>query len=253
MRYGSCTFSVKVPYCKSVLLKIGELEVSERECKRLDIRFYDSTNKRGKRELITEDFESQMSAPTAVFAYHLSKNKSFENISQINIFCNSEAVNYIFENEIIDGFWEVTVPYNPNELLAIHNEIEKIHIINELIQKIFTEVFIYKNWDLLILKKSLVLAEKLDFKNEFLLPGTPKKSPNREFTAIVQCIEELTVFKMICLIYDRKGRLCNKEILIEAWPSPFVYSRFIGKPIWISNKVFSVQSKTSQWSASVEM
>ncbi|VDH00352.1 Uncharacterised protein [Lysinibacillus sphaericus] len=219
----------------------------------MDIRFYDSTNKRGKRELISEDFESQMSAPTTVFAYHLSKNKSFENISQINIFCNSEADTYFFENESTDGFWEVTVPYNPNELLAIQNEIEKTQSINKLLERIFTEVFIYKNWDLLILKKALVLAEKLDFRNEFLLPGTPKKSPNREFIAIVHCIEELTVFKMICLIYDSKGRLFNKEILIETWPSPFIYSRFIGKPIWISDKEFSVQSKTSQWSASIEM
>ncbi|WP_096154190.1 MULTISPECIES: hypothetical protein [Bacillus] len=144
----------------------------------MDIRFYDGTNSRKKRNSIEEDFESQLSAATAIFAYFLFKDKSKENISQININCISNIDTFKFY-EVIDGFWDIDVPYDPNKFLSIKEDDLKRKEFRSIFGEIFEEVFTYKNWDKGDLEIALLNSEKVGFKREFLLKGTPQKNQKK--------------------------------------------------------------------------
>jgi len=219
----------------------------------MDVRFFDRTNKRKRRDLIDEDFEAQMSSASAIFSYFLSKNLVTNKAKQINVFCDAEIESFNLQNTVIDQIWDVEVPFNPNEMLAIENMKDKITAIRNLLGKIFIPIFSAEKWDSEILERALESASNVDFRYERLLPGTPKKSPDKKHTVIVKCVEDIFNFKMICYVYDRKGMLCLKKQLIETWPSVFVYNRFLGKLSWLNNSEFEIKSKTSQWKSIVKI
>lgn len=219
----------------------------------MDIRFYDVTNPRKKRDNVEEDFELQMSAPSAVFAYYLSSLRVKDEIRQINIFCDKNTTDIDLNQNIIDGFWDITVPYDPNILLSIKQEKVKKEEIKLLITDVFTRIYTFKGWEVSDFKRAIFHAEQMGFTLEFLLKGTPKKSPNRKHIAIVKCTEDIKSFKMVCSIYDRYGVLISEKLIVETMPSSFTYQQFIGKPIWESNEIFSIEAKHGKWKESVDI
>ncbi|PPA68679.1 hypothetical protein [Jeotgalibacillus proteolyticus] len=163
----------------------------------MDIRFYDETRPRKKRDNIDDDFESQFSAATAVFSFFLFKGKSKENIKQINIDCRKN-IKSIFYHDVVDGFWDIDVPYDPYVFLSITEDEQKRKEFLRVFNEIFEQIFEHKNWDKEVLQKALASSKEVSFKREFLLKGTPKKNPKKDKLAIVRCIEDIRSFQIIC-------------------------------------------------------
>lgn len=209
----------------------------------MDIRVFDDTNPRKRRVSAEDDFELQLCGPAMLLIHFLDYKGKKDGIGQINLFCRKNAEEFDFSNPIIDGFWDVIIPYDPNILLGIKNNEEKIWELESFFRKVLFKIWEYKAWDSTEVETALLRAKKVGFTYTFLLKGTPKKAPDRKHTAIVKCTVDFMSFRMICSIHDRFSVLVREEVMAEELPSPFIYARFVGKPVWETSEIFSVVPK----------
>jgi hypothetical protein len=209
----------------------------------MDIDIFDDTNARKRRISSEDDFELQTWGSAMLLSHFLDRKGKKDGISQINLFCRKDAKEFDLSKPVNEGCWDVIVPYDPNILLGIKNNEEKISEVESFFRKVLFRIWKYKEWDLTEVETALQQAKKVGFTYTFLLKGTPKKAPDKKHTAIVKCTVDFRSFRMTCSIHDRFRVLVREDVMAEELPSPFIYARLVGNPIWETNEVFSVVPK----------
>ncbi|MFD1864525.1 hypothetical protein [Planococcus chinensis] len=209
----------------------------------MEIAVFDDTNARKRRVSAEDDFELQIWSSAALISHFLDIKGKKDDIKHINLFCRKDAEEFNLNDPVIDGFWDIVVPYDPNILLRIKDRKEKVFEVESFFRKVLFKIWEYKAWDSTEVELALQRAKKVNFTYAFLLKGTPKKAPDKKHTATVNCIVDFMSFRLTCSIYDRFRVLVREEVMVEELPSPFIFGRFVGNPVWESNEVFSVLPK----------
>lgn len=212
-----------------------------------EIVFSDMTNKPNKNEV---GFNHQ----TRVFQLLLSrylKGIKTKDVQYLSVYCLEKVKEIDIDAYTIENGLTVKIPYNPIKFINLTTVEEKyneyVRIINEYIRPVFNKF----GWDFTPVICALEKIKEHNYHAEFVLAGTPKKSPDKNYSALVFGLHTVHDFKLIGKIYDKKGFLVKKEVLIEEVPNEFVYARFLGKPEWKDKHTFQVISKSSKWIGSV--
>jgi len=208
-----------------------------------EIVLSDLTNKPSKNEV---GFNHQ----TRIFQLLLSrylKGIETKDVMSLMVYCVDKIKEIEIDDYTIENSLTVKIPYNPRELLkhdAVEDKyIEYVRMMNEYIAPVFQKL----NWDYSPLLQALDRIKGHGYQAEFLLKGTPKKSPDKAYTAIVTGVHTVWAFQLIAKIYDKGGLLVKQGILAEEVPHELVYARYLGKAEWIDNQTLQVSSKTSKW------
>lgn len=209
----------------------------------MEIAVFDDTNARKRRVSAEDDFELQMWSSAALLSHFLDIKGKKDDIGQINLFCRKDAVEFNLSNPVMDGFWNIIIPYDPNILLEIKDHKKKVFEVESFFRKVLFKIWEYKAWDSAEIETALQRAKKVGFTYAFLLKGTPKKATDKRHTATVTCTVDFMSFRMICSIHDRFRILVREEVMAEELPSPFIFGRLVGNPVWETNELFSVVPK----------
>jgi hypothetical protein len=212
-----------------------------------EIVLSDMTNRPKKNEV---GFNHQ----TRIFQLLLSKYlKGIEtdDVSSLSVYCLEKVKEIEIDQYTIENGLTVKIPYNPIEFLQRKSVEEKydeyVKIFNDYIVPVFREL----KWDYAPVIEALQKIKKHHYQAEFLLKGTPKKSLDKNYTAIVTGIHTVSSFQLKGKIFDKDGLLVKEEVLVEEVPNEMVYGRFLGKAAWKDDRTFEVISKTSQWVGSI--
>jgi hypothetical protein len=211
--------------------------------------FNDAINRQKKNEI-------GFSLQTCIYELLLSKyltGVTTEDVKSLLVYCIDKIKETIVDSYTIENGLTIKIPYNPVQFLNCNSPEEKyleyLRIMNEFINPVFEE----KGWDYNPVRQALRKIKEHNFFIEFLLKGTPKKSPDKNNTAYVFAVHTNTSFRLIAKIYSKRGLLVKEKVLVEDAPSDIVYKRFLGKPEWIDNTTFQVSSKTSQWVGAITL
>jgi hypothetical protein len=207
----------------------------------------DVTNRQKKKEI---GFNLQTNIFEILLSRYL-KGVITDDVKYLMVYCIDNIRETIIDSFTIENGLTIKIPYNPIHFLELSNPEEKFQeycrVLNEYISPVFRE----KKWDYTQVVRALDKIKDHNFLIEFLLKGTPKKSPDKNHIAFVTGVHTISSFRLIAKIYDKEGVLVKENTLVEEVPSDIVYGRFIGKPEWKDNKTFQVSSKTSQWVGSI--
>jgi hypothetical protein len=212
-----------------------------------EIVLSDMTNRPKKNEV---GFNHQ----TRIFQLLLSKYlKGIEtdDVSSLSVYCLDKVKEIEIDQYTIGNGLTVKIHYNPIEFLERESVEEKyeeyLRIFNDYIVQVFQEL----KWDYAPVVPALEKIKEHKYQAEFLLKSTPKKSPDKNYTAIVTGIHTVSSFQLKGKIFDKVGLLVKEEVLVEEVPNEMVYGRFLGKAAWKDDRTFEVVSKTSQWVGSI--
>ncbi|RSD29593.1 hypothetical protein [Mesobacillus subterraneus] len=212
-----------------------------------EILFSDMTNRPKKNEV---GFNHQ----TRIFQLLLRKylkGIQTEDVRSLSVYCLDKVKEIEIDPYTIENGLTVKVPYNPTEFLKLESVEEKYAEYVRIFEEFIVPVFRERNWDYAPVVKALEKIKEHNYQAEFLLKGTPKKSPDKNHTAIVYGLHTVSLFQLKAKIYDKDGMLIKEGILVEEVPNEIVYARFLGKPAWKDDRTFEVSSKSSQWVGSL--
>ncbi|WP_368297640.1 hypothetical protein [Cytobacillus firmus] len=208
-----------------------------------EIILHDATNRQKKNEV---GFNLQTNVFSLIVSRYLQGALTDE-VESLMVYCLADMKETIVDSYTIENGLTIKIPYNPKEFLDLRDPEEKYieycRVFNEFISPVFQE----KSWNYTPVKDALEKIKEHKYSVEFLLKGTPKKSPDKEHTAYAVGVHTVTSFKLMAKIYHKSGLMVKEEVLVEEVPSHVVYGRFLGKPEWVDNRTFQVASKTSQW------
>jgi len=205
-----------------------------------EIAFSDMTNRMNKNEI---GFNHQTRIFQLLLGRYLSGIRT-KDVKYLNVYCIDKVKEILIDPFVIEGGLTVKIPYNPIRFLACKTDEEKFNEYTRIINEYIAPVFKEKEWDFSPVYHALNKIEEHKYQAEFILKGTPKKSPDRRHIAHVIGIHMTTTFKLIAKIYDKDGLLIKEKILVEDIPNEIVYRRYLGMSEWIDNKTFQVISKT---------
>lgn len=208
-----------------------------------EIIINDATNRQKKNEV---GFNLQTNVFSLILSRYL-QGAVTDDVEYMMVYCLAGIKETIVDSYTIENGLSIKIPYNPKKFLDLIDPEEKYmeycRVFNEFISPVFKE----KGWNYTPVKEALEKIKEHKFSVEFLLNGTPKKSPDKEHIACVTGVHTVTSFKLMAKIYHKGGLLVKEEVLVEEVPSHVVYRRFLGKPEWVDHRTFQVASKTSQW------
>jgi hypothetical protein len=174
-----------------------------------------------------------------------------EDVRYLSVYCLDKVKEMEIDDYTIENSLTVKIPYNPIEFLKCSTVGEKyeeyVRIFNDYIAPTFQEL----KWDYAPVVPALEKIKEHKYQAEFLLKNTPKKSPDKNYTAIVVGTHTVSSFQLKGKIFDKDGLLVKEEVLVEEVPNEMVYRRFLGKAAWKDDRTFEVVSKTSQWVGSI--
>jgi hypothetical protein len=203
----------------------------------------DVTNRQKKKEI---GYNLQTNVFEILLSRYLKGVKTID-VEYLMVYCIENIKETIVDTYTIENGLTIKIPYNPIKFLELSTPEEKYQeycrVLNEYISPVFSE----NNWDYTPVIQALDKIKDHNYLIEFLLKGTPKKSPDKSHTAFVYAIHTNISFKLFAKIYDKDGVLVKESLLVEEVPNHIVYRRFLGKPEWKDNKTFQVSSKTSKW------
>ncbi|MBM6619154.1 hypothetical protein [Bacillus suaedaesalsae] len=208
-----------------------------------EILLQDFTNKQKKNEI---GFTLQ----TNLFQLLLSKYLQgihTQDVEYLHVYCLGNLTEITYDSYTIENGLTVKIPYNPIQFLNLQSYEEKFSEYKRILDSFIAPVFLEKGWDYTPVTKALNEIKRHEGKLEFPLKGTPKKNPNRKYSAFVYGIHTITSFQLIGKILDKNGECLAEKLLVEEVPNANIYRRFLGQAKWIDNYNFQVFSKTSKW------
>lgn len=212
-----------------------------------EIVLSDMTNKPIKNEV---GFNHQ----TRIFQLSLNrylKGIETKDVSYLSVYCLDKVKEMEIDGYTIENGLTVKIPYNPIEFLKCSTVGEKyeeyVRVFNDYIAQAFQEL----KWDYAPVVQALEKIKEHKYQAEFLLKNTPKKSPDKKYTAIVTGIHTINSFQLTGRIFNKDGLLIKEEVLVEDVPNEMVYGRYLGKAAWKDDRTFEISSKTSQWVGSI--
>lgn len=208
-----------------------------------EIILSDMTNRPQKNEV---GFNHQIRIFELLLSRYLRGIKTDE-VRYLDVYCIDDIQKTLVDSYTIENGLTVRIPYNPLSFLECKTVEEKYHEFVRILQEYISPVFQDKNWDFSPVTDALTKIKEHNYYAEFILQGTPKKSPDKQQIAIVTGIHSITSFKLVAKIYDKGGMMIKEKVLVEDVPNELVYGRYLGKPQWKDNKTFQVSSRTSKW------
>lgn len=207
----------------------------------------DMTNKPKKNEV---GFNHQ----TRIFQLLLNrylKGIETEDVRFLSVYCLDKVKEMEIDDYTIENGLTVKIPYNPIEFLKCSTVGEKYEEYVRVFEEFIAPVFRKMKWDYEPIIQALGKIKEHHYQAEFLLKNTPKKSPDKKYTAIVTGIHTINSFQLRGRIFDKDGLLIKEEVLVEEVPNEMVYGRYLGKAAWKDDRTFEISSKTSQWVGSI--
>jgi hypothetical protein len=211
------------------------------------IMFNDATNRQKKNEI---GFSLQTCVYEVILSKYLIGIKT-EDVNFLMVYCVGNIKETIVDSYTIENGLTIRIPYNPVHFLNCNTVEEKYQEYHRVMDEFIFPVFEEKGWDYNPVRKALNKIKEHNFFLEFLLKGTPKKSPDKNHTAFVFAFHTNTSFRLVAKIYSKEGLLVKEKVLVEEAPIDLAYRRFLGKPDWKDNNTFEVSSKISQWVGSI--
>lgn len=195
-----------------------------------------------------------------IFSKELTElGMSLGEFESINVYCLGNPKKEVsFGEEHAIGEVEVLVPYDYMTFLELDSIQEKFQAFSNLV-RCYVVPAIEKYSKLPILTVSEYVEKALEkiieqnYETVFLVDKTPKKSPNRKRIAFLKGIHRSEGFQLRCEVYNEKGLRIVDKLLVEEVGNEIVYARFLGTLRWESEDLIVVKSKSSKWTAEIQI
>lgn len=214
-----------------------------------EIMLSDMTNKQEKGKV---GFNHQVRVFELLLSRYL-KGIETDEVKYLSIYCIAGIPDISIDDYTIENGLTVQIPYDPIAFLNCKTTEDKYREFVRILQEYVAPVFQKKNWDFTPVDEALNKLPGHNYQAEFLLKGTPKKSPDKDHTAVVVSIHTTLSFKLVGKIYHKNGLLVKQEVLVEDIPTDMFYRMYLGKPSWKDPTTFQVSSETSQWVVKIEV
>ncbi len=204
-----------------------------------------TTSKNGE-----SNFNLQIKLFERLLEYYLSGLKTKETVT-LHIYCDASKSEVEIEQKGNDNILYMHIPYNTQafqEMTSVEEKYEEfLNILNVYVKPVCEA----EKWNYEIVLKAAKKIKEHEFKINTILKGTPKKSPDKQRIAIVNVIHTINAIKMIASIYVTNGLRIKEETIIESVPDLEAFEVYMGKPVWIDDNTFQIQSKAGEWIGTV--
>ncbi|MBT2684531.1 hypothetical protein [Bacillus sp. ISL-37] len=112
----------------------------------------------------------------------------------LNIYCIDKVKEIEIDDYTIENGRTVKIPYNPIEFLKLDSVEEKYEEYTRILNDFIAPVFGRLNWDYSPVIHALGKIKEHSYQAEFLLKNTPKKSPDKRYTAVVHGVHSVNTF-----------------------------------------------------------
>jgi hypothetical protein len=171
----------------------------------------------------------------------------------LHIYCIDKVKEIEIDDYTIENGRTVKIPYNPIEFLKLNTVEDKYEEYVRIFDNYIAPVFRELDWSYSPVIQALEKIKDHHYQAEFLLKNTPKKSPDKRYTAIVLGIHSVSSFQLIARIFDKDGLMIKEKVLAKEVPNEIVYGRFLGVAAWKDHQTFEVRSKSSQWAGIISV
>ena len=122
------------------------------------------------------------------------------------------------------------------------NNYAKKQAILQIVKESICNIAKEKDWDLTPFEYAFNKIEELEYKN-FWVFGKKSKSPSKLYTAELYLEHKIEAIDFFVVIRNKQGEIVEKKLIITESPSEWVYTKYLGKLVWVSDTEIHLNNK----------